>query len=672
MVWRNKHRNTVRKGLVIILLLLQSSWVFSQQDPTRNRAVVGRDLTLTIPTEQPYSSDLRALVENVPEEVTITYGPVIRAYRKEWITEGRKEVQSLAEVRLNIRASSPGIYKLEGLQLLREGFMQELDPIYFLAFQWDEIKNTYPLVIQWKNPPETIYQGQAVPLMLESLYTESILFAESIQFSHPAGTILDKSSLPGEIERISLDENHEVYRYPLESWIFTALSEGTVSLRGGEVQINGLKRPIPPLNFEVQPLPDQVQSTAAVGTFRRRIEMDVDKISLGEPLEFSLIIEGKGNLPSLRVLDPRLTGWEIISKREELDILPDNQWGYKGSRRIIYRLHSQESSQHSIEFSPFYYWNPFEKSVNRLESLYQTILVEKENRETSDYSLILIDPQSVIRNQDWFHLHNPRVFLFFIPMFILFFSAALFKRIRWGSLTLVLMLLFLSSSAPVNLNEISLLKQAEDAFVQENYEEARKIYLNLQPSIGFNSSYYYNLGLIQWRSGHTGESQWSMRMALTGKPGNPLFLETLYQMDQDQQLEEQFLGTLSLRQNIFLLIFLFTGFLFFLSLALHLYFNQTRTLLLLCVFLSLWIISSGSIAYLYLKDRNNQAVVLKENVHIRKIQGEFAREWITLEEGTSLEILASHNRYLFVRTGFGLKGWVLNSDISRLYYGEKE
>lgn len=671
MVWRKQHRNTISKGLVILLLMIQSSLLFGQQDLTQNRAVVGRDLTLSIQTEQPYSGDLRASIGDLPESVRVTYGPVIRAYRKEWITEGRKEVQSLAEVRLIVRASEPGIFRLENLQLNREGFIMELDPVYFLAFQWDEINNTYPQVIEWKNTMERIYQGQAVPLMLESIYTESILFADSIQFSNPPGTILEKSSLPGEIETIPLDETHLVYRYPLESWIFTALNVGTVNLRGGEVQINGLRRSIPPLSFEVLPLPEEVQSNTAVGSFSREVKVNQEQLQLGDALEVTLIIQGQGNLTSLRVEDPLLEGWDIISRREELEVEPDNRWGYRGSRKIVYRLHSLESRNYTIEFPPYFYWNPFEERTIILEPLKKSVTVESESIDQTIHKFELISPLSVLKNQDWFHLQNPRVYLFLIPMGLLFFGAAIYKRIRWGSLSVVLLVFLVSSSAPMQQEELSRLKQAEEAYNQENYSEALALYQKLEPVLGFNSFYFYNKGLIQWKSGIQGRSQWSMRMALTGKPGYPLFMHALQEMNRDQNLDEQYLGALSFRQSILLIVFLITAFLFFLSLGLHVYFNQTRTLLILCVFLSLWVLSSGSMVYLFFKGRTEQAVVIRNEVPIRKIQGEYAREWISLEEGTTLEILAEHDLYLFVRTGFGLKGWVESRDISRLYYGEK-
>jgi len=630
-----------------------------------NRAVVGRDFAVIIQTDFPYSTDLKVEIPDLPEDVIVSSDPYIRSYRKEQITEGRREYQSFAEIRFKIRASQPGIYPIPGPILLREGKKQNLDPFYFMAFLWDEYRNPYPLKTQWREIPKEIYQGQAVPLLLEALYTDSIIFPENLNMRHPAGGTLERVSLPGEIEILNLDEEHQVYRYPLESWIFSSQEPGTIQIPAGEVEINGLKRPIPPLSLEILELPEALQGSGAVGQFRRFIDIEEKNLVQGESLEIVLTLEGRGNLPQLHLSEPLLDGWELISSHYELDILPDAHWGYVGSRRYIFQLHGLKAGATEISFDRFPYWNPESSKLEFLprESLSLNLAAPVEGDK--DRVVRLIPPREIVKSKDWYRIDNPFVYLLLLPLFILMLTLLLMKKKKWGP-WLVVSLIFLLSSAQVSQEHLSRLNLAEEAFIQGNMEDALHQYLLIKEDMTGNSRFFYNLSLIQRELEMPAEAEYSLRTALRIRPGYTLYEETLKQMDQDFGLENQFYGAIFIRQSIFLSGFLLISALLMALIVVHFILNKTQTLLYLAASLSLFILSSLSLLYILHQNRVEQVVVMEKDTQLRKISGDLAKDWIALPAGTSLEVQTRHQEFLFVRTGYGLQGWVRDGQIRTL------
>lgn len=660
MVRPTTGKSLCRTGLVI-LLLLNLPLLWSEE----NRAVVGRDFSVIIQTDFPYSPDIKVDMPELPENVIISSNPYIRSYRREEITEGRREYQTLTEVRYKIRASQPGIYQIPGALVQREGKEQSLEPFYFMAFLWDEYRNSYPLKTQWREVPKEIYQGQTVPLLLEALYTDSIIFPDNLNMYQPAGGTLERVSLPGEIEILHLDEEHQVYRYPLESWIFSSQEPGTIHIPAGEVLINGLKRPIPPLTLEILELPEALQGSGAVGQFHRFIEIEEKALRQGDSLEITLRLEGRGNLPQLHLGNPDLEGWELISHQDELDILPDSQWGYVGSRRYTFQVHALKTGVSEITFERFPFWNPESRKLEFLpgETISINLAAPLEGEE--ERVVTLISPKEVLNCRDWYRVENPYVYLLLLPLVLLMLTLLIMKKQKWGP-WLMVSLFFLFTSANLSQAHLSRLNLADEAFRQGKVNEALGQYLALKEDLGNNSSYLYNLSLIQRELNMPAEAELSLRTALRIRPGFPLYEEMLKQMDRDFGLENQFYGSLLLRQGLFLSAFLFSAALLMSLVVLHFIMNKTQTLLYLAATMSLFILSSLSLLYLVHQNRVEQVIVMKENAQLRKISGDLARDWIDLPAGTSLEVQTRYRNFLFIRTGYGLQGWVKDEEIATL------
>ncbi|MDA3850490.1 MAG: SH3 domain-containing protein [Spirochaetaceae bacterium] len=650
-------------GLVVVYFFIFIASLWSQQDQEiLYRSVVGRNLAIAIETEIPYSSDLELVIPQVPENISII-SSYIGSYQKETITEGRSEYQSFAIFRCQIRSSEPGIFFIPSIPILREGYTSNLEPLTFMAFQWDEYNNAYPLTLQWREPPSQVFQGEVVTLMLEARYTDNIIFAESINLSPPPGALMNRVSLAGDIVPLDLGPNLRVFRYPVESWTFSALEVGALKIPTGEVQVQSLKREIPALEINVIPLPEEVKNTGAVGVFSRSLQFDKDELRVGETLELRIVLQGRGNLPNLLMIDPILDGWEIISRHEENLYQPDADSGYQGSRQFVYKLRSLEAGNRLIDFEDYPYWNSEMQKVDILEAQSINIHVIKQPEIIQNDDFSLIAPEKVSRHLDWFYLQNPWIYLLLLPFFILIIIISLLKKIKIGPF---IFLIIIISSFTAPQNHLSVLRNADDYWKNKDYNAALDVYKDLYEPMKFNSFYHYNLGLLYWKTDQRGMAQYELRNALNIRSGDSRMVNALAQMDQIMGLNDQFQGGLFINQLPFLITLFLSSILLTLFFIYHLMKNSTKSLLLLCGMLGLFFLSLGSSLYLMVDHSVKQLVVIEAEASMKKISGNLSRQWITLPQGSSLEVIKELDDYYFIKTGYGLEGWVSRSEVKPL------
>lgn len=659
MVWSNGRTSAGTRGLVGLVLwfsIITSLWA-QYGDPVENRAIVGRDFSVVIQSEIPYSYGLKASVEGLPQGVRISAGPSIRAYRRESLTEGRTEYQTLAEIRYSLRAASAGIYLVPGAVLEWEGQSFQLEPFHFMAFRWDEWSRTYPLNVEWRDTNLQIYRGETLPLVLEARYTESILFPDAVELHSPQGAVLERVSLPGDIESLDLGQERVVYGYPLESWIFRALEPGTLTIPSGQVEIEGLGRAVPPLTLEVLELPQEIQGSGAIGRFRWHLDIPQESLRLGESVNISLTVEGQGNFPSIQIPDPELNGFELISRQDSMDILPHVEYGYIGAKTYEFNFFSLDSGIARIDFPGLFYFDKDRQAVQQLEPLSAQIEVLAFEEQRDRMEFLPFSYEEVISNKDWFQPDNWQVYLLVLP-FLLSPLLLLKKKKKLPLATALVSVLLFSGSAQADISDLNLFQEAALAFDEGDYQSAIEYYERLEEGWAENSAFLYNLSLFYWHGEDPGEAQWYLRKALAIRPGHGLYSRTLEYFDESMEQQIQYSGSLLWKQNWFFGAGLLSLALLFAVTTLYFLGRKTRDLLYLILAISFALLTWGAYGYISLQNRITQVVVMDDQIPLRKISGELARDWIFLEEGTALQVQNRYADYYFVRTGYGLEGWV--------------
>jgi hypothetical protein len=127
------------------------------------------------------------------------------------------------------------------------------------------------------------------------------------------------------------------------AWTVTALNAGSLVLPQARVEVGKLSLRIPPRRVEILPLPPEVESSRAQGSFSLGLEAPGLSASgparSGDVLVFRLVLRGRGNLPSVIFpkpvlsLDGRRLRPESYSGRR-IDRLEAVEGGYEGSSTL--------------------------------------------------------------------------------------------------------------------------------------------------------------------------------------------------------------------------------------------------------------------------------------------------------------------------------------------------
>ena len=138
-----------------------------------------------------------------------------------------------------------------------------------------------------------------------------------------------------------------------------------------------IRRSTRPISIEVKPLPTEGKPrdfSGAVGKFQLAASLDRDKITAGEPLTLSVVLEGEGNLKT--VVAPRLppiVGFRTYDPKTEETVgtMSSGSSGdlrFGGEKRWEYVLVPDSAGRHQIASLRYTYFNPAEKRYVELEA----------------------------------------------------------------------------------------------------------------------------------------------------------------------------------------------------------------------------------------------------------------------------------------------------------------
>ncbi|MDC7222126.1 MAG: SH3 domain-containing protein [Spirochaetales bacterium] len=640
---------------LITLLSLSALFLFSEEQISQDKGYVNRNFKVYVKTMVPYSRDLAVeLPREEDESLILAAEPYLRPYNALTDNQGEIIYEDMTEIVLTFRARTGDIYPCRGLRLYRQKFEMIIPEFPVIVHSWDERNLDYPLQLYWSPVKEKAYAGEIISLVLNVRYTESLEFPEHITMKKPAGGNLDQVDLPGSIESYDI-RGKTVYAYPLESWYFSSGESGRLAIPGGTVKILGLERKIPPLSLDVLPLPGELQKSGAVGDFSLMTKISQTQAEQGEIVTFTVRIEGTGNFHYLSFPEVVVEGFELINT-DEKEELNHTEAGYSGYRERIYRYQAGDEAKGQISCAPYAWFNPNTEKLHTFAGEQYPISIILQGRgEKKKLTLLSASRLEWLIFKEAFH--SPLRWLLLAPG-LLYFLMALFslnEKQKSQFVLLIALPLLLSMSAGGERR-----KQADMA--QQLYEEGRiDESLVLFEELYHRENriaYLYNMAVLEYYRGHLVESEILFRKGLLALPGDQIFVKGLKEMERLADLEDQYVvdWKISSWSLNLLLILLIDIFLF--VLALYLKNKRLASLLLLAslFFLSLGV-GAGIITFDWMSTRP-QGIVEAEGAQLRRIPEENALEWLQLSGGTSVRIITEKKGYYFIRTGYGLEGWI--------------
>ncbi len=511
-----------------------------------------------------------------------------------------------------------------------------------------------PPTATWKTDATEVVVGQTVLVSLNLTRSADFEFPDTIDIVAPEGAVFEEVTGIGSVGEMTI-AGRRFLDYPVATYLLTPTVENTLLLSPATVEIRGVTLTTQALEIPATAVPDRVSGSGAVGRFRFSAELPQQRATVGEQLTLTLTVSGEGNLSYLEFPDVEADGFMVAETTEQFDAQPTVR-GYRGNRELTIRLQATEPvDTPRIRVAPFLYYDPMAGTTRAVaQKEFSVELAAADEVVTADrslpFDLLSVEEMEEIRPKNRYL--NPWFYLLLLPPVLL---SLLLPSLRTSGIVSLIALAFLASATDAGSDPAEALQLYDAGDVRSAYE-----LLSAVVSAGPEEKpgERYNLALMAYSLGRTGDAVYHLREALRLQPDFPVARETLTWLEEDLDLQNQIAPPQRAHPDRFLVVFVILA--YFLGL-LALLPNRLRTGLFSVAFILLVIVLLSVLAGLgisILRRSEPTVVVATSSGELRRIPEDNADAWVSLPEGTALIARDYFQEYLLVETGSEISGWI--------------
>lgn len=613
-----------------------------------DRFVVGTKWILDILIDTPNPLSVRVPVPPLPSNLSLSEGPYIRETSWEKVPG---TLSRAIKASFTLRTLQPGIVEVGPFEVRIGSQSITVPPVTVYLLAADEAKRRFPVNLGWVKPEGTLYEGQAIGLLLQARNLDTLAQPQELGLVAPPGSLWEKAVGLGEIEINSVDEDR-IMNVPWGGWMLIPTKAGSLTIPGFKATVAGLVRSVPPLVLEISPLPPEASGGRAVGDFSYSIEAKQAEESLGGSLLVVQEVSGRGNFPYLVPPEVSIPGLTLVSRQEGTRYRAA-KGGYEGSLVVTWRFSTDRAQTIDVLLPGF---QAFQATTGRVDTwdprpVSVALTVPSEFTVKTPPQAAPLDWEGVQSVRPWGITQNLWVVLLFLPG-PLFLASTFWLGARGRGLLVLLVtgVLVVSAAEPPP----SGFEAARGATGFDAADRWGALALAFPEEPGL----WYNKALACREAGRTAEAVHAFRMALrTGFQGD-LAARGLASLEEKELLTDQFLPWTGWPTNLLFLLLCLGVNLAFLLWGLQRITGNSTWLLPL----SLVILGSASVAVFVVGAEaaryEADAVVGLADGAIRKVPGDLAETWMTLKAGTIVKVQGTSERWVLVQTGYGLEGWV--------------
>jgi len=613
-----------------------------------DRYVVGSKWVLDILIDTPDPLSVRVPAPTLPPALSLSEGPYIRETSWEKVPG---TLSRATKASFTLKTLSPGITEIGPFEVRIGQKVQTVPPVTVYLLAVDEAKRRFPVELRWVRPEGTLYEGQAIPLLLQARNLDTLAQPQELGLGAPPGSLWEKAVGLGEIEINSVDEDR-IMNVPWGGWMLIPTKPGALTIPGFQASVAGLIRTVPPLTLEVSPLPPEASGGRAVGDFSYSVEAKQGDSALGASLVVTQEVSGRGNFPYLVLPEVKAPGLALVSRQEGTRYRAA-KGGYEGSLVVTWRFSTDRARMLDLELPGF---QAFQPSTGRVDTwdprrITVSLSLPSEGVATVAPTILPLDWPGVQSVRPWGVSRSGWSLVLFLPGFLFLLATFFFPGRRRGLLVLLtggILLLSASEPPPVGFDE---------ATRSGGYDAAER-WGALTLAHPEEPGLWYNKALACRNAGRTAEAVHAFRMALkTGFQGD-LAARGLASLEEKELLTDQFLPWSGWPTNL-LFLFLCVG----VNLAFVFWaFQRITGSSVWLVPLSVVVLASAAVGVFMVGAETARyeadAVVGLADGPIRKVPGDLAETWMTLKAGTIVRVQGRADRWVLVQTGYGLEGWV--------------
>ncbi|MFW5694162.1 MAG: hypothetical protein ACOCYB_03265 [Alkalispirochaeta sp.] len=600
------------------------------------------ELTLTIPRDDP--EGVRLGFPALPEGVRQPEGPVV-------VTRGRRDM----EIRIPMVADEPGRYILESLLITSPSAVRETEPV--LLEVRDPQRDAVPFQARWRMAEEQVRQGQSVPIFLEIVGIDTFAFPEIVTLRSPEAGLFDEVSGIGSVVSEDIADT-TLYEIPVAAFIFTPTSDGTVTIPAATIRAEGIDVTAPALAIDIDPLPEAVQSSGAVGRLDVEVSVGSDELMPGDTGEVVVRVSGTGNLPVLEFPQVELQGLVEIGRSQDSSIEPDQEEvrGYQGSRELTVRFEAEgDASAGSVTVGAFAVYDPDQGEVRTISERSIPIEIVPSDAEAPlqdvapEADLI---PISELTAVTWIPFSEiPWVYGLFI-LGPLVFGVARLWSVR-GATTLVAIPLMVGATLFPRV-DVERLARAQELIAEGRPAVAAVLYELEVQEHEWHAGLHFNRGVLALRVNDPIDAIYHLRRAVRLAPERRRFRAVLSDAEEYFGMEGQPTIPWYLRPDLVVGALWLAWTVFWGLLTVR---GRLRRTIALVTLLMVGVVLLGGWWWTEQRARESEAVVVRP-VTVRRIPSLTAQPWIQVESATAVRVELSYEDFYLVSTSNGIQGWV--------------
>ncbi len=562
------------------------------------------------------------------------------------------------EVRIDLQARQAGRWIVQPFSILTPDIRYRTDPV-LVEISMRDNPSVVPYDLEWVVHADRIYEGQSVAVTLDMVNVTEFAFPEQTSIQPPSGALFEEAQGVGEIESARYGDT-ELFRVPVASFLITPSAAGNLTLPAAEIRAFGLTRRAASLPLTVDPLPDGVGETGAVGDFSFVARLSVAEIGLDEAVELKLEAQGVGNLGFLQFPGFSAEGL-VVSDSESSENLLAGPDGYIGTRTETVRLRPTGAGEFSVAVDSFAWFDPHANAVRRepARSFPIRVVDRSEAAPAAVRELPPVLGVEGIRRTGTLNLYRlPGTYLTVMPALIMVTVVIYVRRRRRESIALFSAVLLLGAGLFVPSPDAEPLQRLGVHYQEGAYDAAFALSRQLLVRMPDHPGLLYNAGVTAFAAGEQAEAVLFLRRALVLRPFFTEAHASLTFIESELGLDRQFALRRSIHPDVPLIASLV---LFYLLAVLLVIPNRQRRAgyaitVIAAVFALVFMV--GAFGYSIYARGAPVAVVGPQESELKRIPEEGAQVWLTLPAGTAVQPLASRDGYTLIRTGYGLDGWM--------------
>ncbi len=630
---------------------------------------VGRNDRFGVTIQVPIEDSSMVVVDepDLSSDILLLRGPYIRPV---FIEGPGGERIPRTEITYLYRCSGTGRYEIGPYRISGIDRVYQTDPQLLEVGVYRNRQLIIPLELEWSLSDTSAYVGQNIVCVVNALEQPEIRMFEDVRVGSPSEGFFEVAEGVGSINRVERG-GRTLYEIPIAGYMFTPSTPGQVVLPQAWVNYQDGQAVSDRPAIQVQPLPESVQESGAVGNFLLTARLDKQEVGQGEQVQLSVKVEGTGNLNYLQFPELRLDGFTQLQAEESSDYAPTQQ-GYRGSREYVYTLAAEEPGQKRISVPALNAVQPETGRVyaTRSPSFSVEVVSGRTDTETAEgegqLAFAPIEPDSMKRAEISTRFMQIDSYAWLLPGPLLLLLFLLLKRRKAALVLPVLLLLSFGAAEFDSEPVIQTIGNAREAYRQESYKSAESLYLEavrLRPDV---PDLRYNAALAALQNGDVGAAVLHARTALTVQPMNETYKAFLDFISQEHGITTEIDLPFPFHPDLFLLVLTLlvnaAGFLGIIYL-----FRQNNGYFIVAALLLVASIVVGiGFSYSIAQASRDIGVIViqrEEVPPIKKIPREDSSDAFSLKDGELVRIKGETGEFYFIETGLGQKGWIYKEGV---------